>query len=54
MSTDNSAVDGGQNGVLEKQVNGVSLVPIDWPSQIAAEIIIGATTLAEVVMVFKY
>ncbi|KAF0749741.1 SWIM-type domain-containing protein, partial [Aphis craccivora] len=47
---DNSAVDGEQNGVLEKQVNGFSLVPIDWPSHTAAEIIIGSTTLAEFVM----
>ncbi|KAF0771899.1 chromobox protein 1-like [Aphis craccivora] len=46
-----STVDGEQSGVSEKQVNGVGLVPIDWPSQRVAEKIIGATE-AEGVLVY--
>ncbi|XP_050063688.1 chromobox protein homolog 1-like [Aphis gossypii] len=36
-------VDGEQNSVPEKQVNGVSLMPIPWPSQKVPERIIGVT-----------
>ncbi|KAE9543896.1 hypothetical protein AGLY_001874 [Aphis glycines] len=36
-------VNGGQNSVPEKQVTGVSLMPIEWPSQRVPERIIGVT-----------
>ncbi|KAF0753200.1 chromobox protein 1-like [Aphis craccivora] len=45
-------VDGEQNDVSEKQINDVSLVPIDWPSQRVAEKIIGSTTDAKGVLVY--
>jgi hypothetical protein len=51
LSKDNSAVDGEQNGVLEKQVNG-GLGPLDLTLQRVVDKIIGVTDVEGVLVYF--